>query len=315
MKKIIPAIALILVSLGAAAQEAKAPADGAPGNGKVLATIGPDKVAITLEDLNALIEQYPPQFRSAFNNYERKKALLDSLIDTKLLAMASEKEKLDQDPQVQRMLRDARERILSFSYMRRLIDKIEISDEEAQKYYEAHMNEFAAPEMVKARHILLKDEAEANRLKDQLDSGADFEEMARQKSADPATAPRGGDLGWVTRGRFVPEFEQAVFNIEKGQIVGPVKTTFGYHIILLEDKRPRQQRSFEESKETVVQKLKEGKARELEESVKRKLREEYSVVLNEQAIKELLGAESQAVPAAPVVAAEPKVEPKKEKKQ
>lgn len=315
MKTIIPAIALTLIALGAAAQEIRVPADGASGDGKILATIGPDKAAITLEDINALIEQYPPQFRSAFNNYERRRALLDSLIDTKLLAMASEKERLDQDPQVQRMLRDARERILSFSYMRRLIDKIEISDGEAQKYYEAHMNEFAAPEMVKARHILLKDEAEANRLKDQLDSGVDFEEMARQKSADQATAPRGGDLGWVTRGRFVPEFEQAVFNMEKGQIVGPIKTAFGYHIILLEDKRPRQQRSFEESKEAVIQKLKESKARELEESVKRKLREEYSVVLNEQAIKELLGAESQPVPAAPVVAVEPKVEPKKEKKQ
>src|SRR5690606_21794865 len=101
-------------------------------------------------------------------------------------------------------------------------------------------------EEVNARHILVKTEDEAKAIISELDAGKDFAELAKAKSED-SNKSDGGDLGWFTKGRMVPEFEEAAFALEKGAYTkAPVKSQFGYHVIKLEDRRDVQPPAFEQ---------------------------------------------------------------------
>ena len=100
---------------------------------------------------------------------------------------------------------------------------------------------------VHARHILVATEGEAKDIEAQLKNGADFATLAKQKSKDPGAA-EGGDLGYFTKDQMVPEFAEAAFKLDKGQISEPVKTQFGWHIIKLEDKRVKPTPSYDQVK-------------------------------------------------------------------
>jgi parvulin-like peptidyl-prolyl isomerase len=114
----------------------------------------------------------------------------------------------------------------------------EASQEEVERFYEENKEaQFTTPEQRCARHILFnKDQREkAEEVKGQLQNGADFAELAREYSQDPASAENGGDLGCLGQGETVPNFEEALFNADEGEVVGPVETEFGYHVIEVTD--------------------------------------------------------------------------------
>ncbi|HSM13205.1 MAG TPA: SurA N-terminal domain-containing protein [Thermoanaerobaculia bacterium] len=128
----------------------------------------------------------------------------------------------------------------------RLRATLEISDEELRRAYEQDPEQYRLPEQVHARHILVKidesrsaEEAEARmaEVRSKLAAGADFAELAAEYSDDPGSRDRGGDVGWFERGRMVPEFEQAAFDADAGSVVGPVRTSFGLHLIDVVEKR------------------------------------------------------------------------------
>ena len=110
-------------------------------------------------------------------------------------------------------------------------EKIEITEEEMVQYYEENKDYFFEPEKRKIRHILVETTEEGQTILNQLNDGiADFDKLAREKSIGPSSE-KGGDLGYVTRGQMVPEFDQVIFNEAIGEVHGPVKTQFGYHLI------------------------------------------------------------------------------------
>ena len=117
-----------------------------------------------------------------------------------------------------------------------LAPNVEVTDEEVRTFFDSNSHLFAQQEMVRARHILVKTEDEAKALRQQLVDGADFAELAQQHSTDTGSAARGGDLGWFGRGVMVEPFEKAAFALEVGEISEPVETSFGYHLILVEEK-------------------------------------------------------------------------------
>ncbi len=106
----------------------------------------------------------------------------------------------------------------------------------------------AAEQEVHARHILVATEEEAKEIEAELKKGADFATLAKEKSKDPSGAANGGDLGYFTKDQMVPEFAEAAFKLDKGQISDPVHTQFGWHIIKVEDKRTKPTPTFEEVK-------------------------------------------------------------------
>ncbi len=128
---------------------------------------------------------------------------------------------------------------------------ITIDDKEVIEYYEENKERFVRKEEVKARHILLETEEKAQEVLQKIEKGTNFSELAKEYSTDPGNKEQGGDLGWFERGAMVAEFEKAAFETEVGKISEIVKTQFGYHIILVEDKKEAGQQSFEEVEEQI----------------------------------------------------------------
>ncbi|MGI9368564.1 MAG: peptidylprolyl isomerase [Ruegeria sp.] len=126
-----------------------------------------------------------------------------------------------------------------------------VTDEAIQAAYDAQVANFVGNDEFDASHILVKTEEEANTIKAQLDEGADFAELAKEKSTGPS-GPNGGSLGWFGKGMMVPEFEQAVLGLEKGQVSAPVQTQFGWHVIKLNDQRMTQAPALADVREEVA---------------------------------------------------------------
>lgn len=162
-------------------------------------------------------------------------------------------------------LRDNVRKSLLFQgvYKEATSDIPEITDEEALKYYNEHPAEFQAPETRKVSHILVADEATANKAKARLDAGEDFAAVAREMSTDPGSKDKGGALGDVPsrNSGFVPEFEQAMNQLAAGQTSGLVKSQLGYHIIRVESITPSGKQTFEEAKDQLKMGLKLKKER------------------------------------------------------
>ncbi|HEX5915794.1 MAG TPA: peptidylprolyl isomerase [Rubrobacter sp.] len=144
---------------------------------------------------------------------------------------------------------DIRENLPVQEVQERVTGDAEPSDEEIQTYYEKNKEaQFTTPEQRCVRHILFnKDQKEkAEDVKQQLENGGDFAKLAKENSQDPGSAAQGGDLGCLGKGETVPEFEQAAFGAERGEIVGPVQTEFGYHLLQVTDVKSEQTRSLQE---------------------------------------------------------------------
>jgi peptidyl-prolyl cis-trans isomerase D len=156
-----------------------------------------------------------------------------------------------------------------------LAAQAQVSDGEMRAYYDAHKAEFAQEEQVKARHILVmvndqRDDAAAQgriqEAKKKLDGGADFAAVAREYSDDTASKAQGGDLGYFGHNRMVKEFEDAAFSAQPGKVVGPVKSSFGYHLIEVTDKRPGGQQPFEVVAPQIRARMTAERARQLAET-------------------------------------------------
>jgi parvulin-like peptidyl-prolyl isomerase len=144
---------------------------------------------------------------------------------------------------------DIRENLPVQEVQERVTGDAEPSDKEIQNYYEKNKEaQFTTPEQRCVRHILFnKDQKEkAEDVKQKLENGGDFAKLAKEYSQDPGSAEKGGDLGCLGKGETVPEFEQAAFGAKQGEIVGPVKTEFGYHILKVTDVKTEQARSLQE---------------------------------------------------------------------
>lgn len=160
-----------------------------------------------------------------------------------------------------------------------------VTDQQVREYYDANQTEFTRPEQVQARHILLRTPDPASEaavrtrleeVKKRIQGGADFGTVAAEVSEEPGAKERKGDLGWFGSGQMVPEFEQAAFGAQQGEVVGPVKTSFGYHLIQVTGRRPAGVTPFEEAREQIrarlafqsTQELAEAKAKELAAQLK-----------------------------------------------
>jgi len=136
-----------------------------------------------------------------------------------------------------------------------ILYKIVVSSSEVKEYYNNNKNEFITPEQVRARHILVNSSSEAEKILKELKEGADFIELAKEKSICPS-ASEGGDLGYFSKGQMIKEFEDAAFALEVGELSPVVETQFGYHIIKLLDKKPETLINLEDAMQDIEEKLK-----------------------------------------------------------
>lgn len=175
-------------------------------------------------------------------------------------------------------MKEIEDNVTYFLTLKKLLEKeMNVTDEELKAHFEEKKDSYNTPEQVKASHILVKDEETAKKVKGLIDSGTPFEEVAKEFSTDESNKTTGGDLGYFKKGDMVDTFDAKVFQMKVGEVSEPVKTQFGYHIILLVDKKPAQKANFEQMKETVKEEMLQQKLEtEYPKWVEKKF-EEYKV--------------------------------------
>ncbi|MRI83714.1 MAG: peptidylprolyl isomerase [Nitratiruptor sp.] len=245
MKGYILAGALIALGLsGAIAGEVIAEV-----NGKKITS---DDVAPMLAQSGMRFEQLPPQI---------KEKVVEQAIERELLKEHAIKSGIQRSKEFQEALKRLKEDLALETWMRKQYDSITITDSEAKAFYEKNRERFKQPEMVHARHILVKSESEAKAIIRELEATPKhkrkekFIQLAKERSVGPS-GQRGGDLGFFKREQMVKPFSDAAFALTPGEFTKePVKTQFGYHVIYVEEKRPASVVPFEKVKEQIKRQL------------------------------------------------------------
>lgn len=251
--------------------------------GDVLATVGDHK--ITRQMLDHIVATIPEENRVPFLTPDGRKKILDEVVSFVLFAEAAKAEGIDKEPSVQTRLDYAQTEYLAREFFRRrLMKSPPVLESELKKYYSEHLDEFKPPEEIKARHILVPTESEAKKILKKIKNGGDFIELAKKHSIDPAAA-KGGILmlpdgkEWLPRGTFEKSFEHTLFKIPKGEIGGPIKTQFGWHILKVEDRRQPETPGYVQVRSTIKNLLQDKKNAEIHKQTTEELKKKIPVDL------------------------------------
>ena len=198
-------------------------------------------LALAEDEVGTSMPQMPPD--------QKHEYLITYLADIIILSQAADQQKIGDRPDVKHRIDIERNKVLMEALMQSA-GQAAVTDEAMHKVYDDAVKQMPPEQEVHARHILVATEGEAKDIEAQLKKGADFATLAKEKSKDPGAAD-GGDLGYFTKDQMVPEFAEAAFKLDKGQISDPVKTQFGWHIIEVEDKRIKPTPTFDEVKSQV----------------------------------------------------------------
>lgn len=237
-----PAVSAFAQDAAPSAPAVEAGAAAAVTPETVIATVGDDAIteadlSFAAEDLAQDLAQMPPE--------ERRPFLLRVLIDMKVMSQAARQAGMDQTPLFAQRLQYLEERALRRAYFAEAIAGA-VTEEAVRAEYDAFTGQFQPQDEIRASHILVETEEEANTIKAELDGGGDFATLARENSIDPGAA-NGGDLGFFGRGMMVQPFEEAAFALaEVGDTSEPVQSQFGWHIIRLAEKRQSSPPAFEQ---------------------------------------------------------------------
>ncbi len=204
--------------------------------------------------------QVPPEKQAEFRKQVLEQLVAKELVygDAKKTGILKTKEFKDEYLKVQERVK---KELAIQVWQKKQLDKVKVSNKELKSYYDKNKEEFKEKESVRARHILVKTQEEADAIIKKLKPlkakalKSKFIELAKSKSTGPS-GPKGGDLGYFAKGQMVPEFNKEVFNMKVGTISPVVKTQFGFHVIFLEDKKQAKNLAFAEVKSFIDQRLK-----------------------------------------------------------
>ena len=252
---------------------------------------------ITQADFNREIQSLPDYAKQMFEGAGGREKFLGEVIKKEILYQEALKEGLDKDPEFIRKIEDAKKMALISDLLEKeIMSKVRVTDKEVRDYYDQHQNEFTTTSRIRASHILVKTEAEAEKVLERLKRGEKFENIAREVSIDSESARNGGDIGYFSRGQIVPEFEKAAESMKIGEISGPVRTRFGYHIIKITDKKTGPVAEFDRVKDIIQQKLAGEKQKDAFDSYLAALTKKYKVVINKEALAASGNSGGSAVP-------------------
>jgi peptidyl-prolyl cis-trans isomerase C len=215
-----------------------------------------DGVEIKQSDLDFAASEVGPRLGN-FRPEDRKRVLLQFVIENELLAAAGEKEKLNETDTFDARVKYHTRRALRDAYFDAGITGA-VSESDAKKIYDEKIANMKPEQEVHALHILVTTKQEAEEIKKRLEAGEDFAAVAEEESKDKNA--KGGDLGFFTRGQMLKPFEDAAFALDVGEISDPVQTQFGWHIIKVEEKRDQKPPSFDDVKEAIISQLVTQKA-------------------------------------------------------
>jgi len=219
---------------------------------RLLATV--NGIEITERDIQETLTRFPKERQEYMHSEEGKKQLLEQVISFELINCYASENGMKEDQEYKIQLEKLKKEILIQATIKKILSEVTVTDDEVQKYYEANQETFKNEESITAKHILVDSFEQALTVLQSIKDGMVFEEAALKYSSCPSKE-KGGDLGNFTRGRMVPEFEKAAFQLEVGVVSEPVKTQFGYHLIKVEGKGEASVKAFEEVKTTIKKEL------------------------------------------------------------
>jgi parvulin-like peptidyl-prolyl isomerase len=257
--------------------------------GKIVAKVG-DRT-ITVEDLENEYKQQSRLIIKGRSELDRRRDALDKLIQDQVVILGAYKEGLDNEVENDTAFQKQQDQILLRElYNKEILAKSEVSDSELKRHYEKLKEE------IHAWHILVETKAQADSIYQQLKEGADFGELAKERSIDPSAPNNAGDLGFFGWGRMVPEFQEEAFKLKDGEISRPVKTDYGWHIIKVVERREVDQPPFEEAKEMIRSKLQRDKTQRRVKEYFEELKKKVNFKLNEEALDILMSKKTEVPP-------------------
>jgi peptidyl-prolyl cis-trans isomerase C len=187
-----------------------------------------------------------------FNHFDEtiRQNVLRGLVSERLIYQEAIKAGYDKNEEVKKRLAILQKQVVMQAFMDEKAQKL-VTEDQLKAAYNEKVAAAKGQEEVRARHILVGSEEDAQAIAEQLKKGADFVKLAKDKSTDKGSGANGGELGWFTKDKMVPEFADAAYKLKKGETSGPVKSAFGYHIIKVEDRRPLQVASYDDMKESL----------------------------------------------------------------
>lgn len=247
----------------------------------ILAKVG--NTTITKQHLINIMRSLPQQQMMEFSTVEGRKKILDELVAGELFYLDAIANKLEDTEEFQHILEEAQHSLLQRFAIQKLLETATVDEDEIKKYYEDNKEQFKAEEQVRAKHILVDSEDKAKQIKEEIEAGKSFEEAAKENSTCPSKE-QGGDLGFFGKGRMVPEFDKAAFELEIG-VVDIVKTQFGYHLIKVEEKQEASQKELSQVSEQIKQTLLREQQNKVYSAKYNELKDQYKVELFEDELK------------------------------
>ncbi|AKJ67881.1 peptidyl-prolyl cis-trans isomerase [Pandoraea thiooxydans] len=239
---------------------------GLPAHAQNVAVVNGTPIPVSRAD--AMVKEMVKQGQQ--NSPELQAQVREDLVNREILTQEAIRRGLQTQPDVQNQLALARQSVLIRALINDELQKSPVTDAEVQARYDELKKQYGAQEY-HARHILVPTEAEAEQLIAKLKAGANFADLAKKYSKDPGSAPNGGDLDWSPANAYVEPFAAALAKLKKGEYTDkPVKTSFGYHIIELEDVRPAQIPPLSEVKTQLEQQMRQEKLQKFEMNLRDK---------------------------------------------
>lgn len=263
-------LAFLQVVVGVSVAAAEDSADA------VIARIGDRK--IMLSDFNRVASYYDADKQKALAiNPQHRERILKLLLEGEVISEIARKKGFDKRKDISEQMELFMKNFLATNYIKvEIMDTVKVTEDDIKTYYGTHKDDFKIPEMVKARHILVRvnmkkaSEEDKKKAREKIEgllkrvkAGEDLGKLAGEFSDDPASKKKGGDLGFFPRGKMVPEFDAAAFALKPGDLSEIIETSFGYHIIRVEERKEAAFEPFEKIKDKVKEKavaeLKKGR--------------------------------------------------------
>ena len=240
---------------------------------KVLAVVNGRE--IKQSDVELLYSNLGPN-AAQYKGEEGYKQLVEQLVLEEMLYSDAKENKMDEAKEYQAALEQLKRSLLAQYLVSNLMSSIDVSEKELEEYYNSNKAIFISGDSVKASHILVDTLEKANDILKEINDGLSFADAAQKYSSCPSKNS-GGNLGQFGKGQMVPEFEEAVFAMNVGEISSPVQTQFGYHLIQLNEKKDSETLSFEEVKEDITNTIRYNKQSSVYAQKQNELREKYPV--------------------------------------
>lgn len=242
----------------------------------ILAKVG--DVNITQNDVEETMKRFPAERQSYIDSEIGRKQLLEQIISFELMYKHGKELGFDSDKEFVEHAKKMEKELLTQFTISKVLAEMSVTDEEVSLFYAENNDMFKEEESVRAKHILVDSLEKCTEIEKEIAAGLSFEDAAKKHSSCPSSQ-NGGDLGSFTRGKMVPEFEEAAFKLNVGEISGPVQTQFGYHIIKTEEKSEPKVKPLGEVKDSIkdnlLQEKQNKKYMELTEELKIKHNVEY----------------------------------------